>query len=521
VAALGQLSDAAEYASVIRYLNFMEHQSRALASQSREVSRLQQQGAWALRKLGEQLQQDVRRARMVPAESVFEGFRKMIRDLARDEKKEIEFHVTGFDVEADRMVLQSLKDPVMHLLRNAVDHGIEPPEERKQQGKNPVGHVSLQIEAQGNRLQVTIEDDGRGIDWKQVAAVAERKGLMSGPSFPRELTRLLFQPGFSTAKLITELSGRGLGLSIVAEAVTRLQGEVSLPERESPGNAIVLTVPLSISTHRLLLVGCQNQTFAIPAHGIEHVDRIKLADAENVEGKPMIRLRGKILPLLSLAHLLGIGDAAVKVEGELVPVVILRAGEKRVAIAVDALLSQIDGLIKNIAPQLARVKKFVGCVLRGDGSVVLVLSPSELIEASREIDAGPVLMTTKPEPEAKPSSILVVDDSITTRTLEKSILEAHGYQVGVAVDGVEALNYLRSQPTDLVISDIQMPRLDGFGLLEEIKKDNRLTQLPVILVTSRESRTDQERGLALGADAYIVKRKFDQRNLLDTIRQIL
>lgn len=524
-AALRRLSDAPEFSRVVRYLNFMEHRSRSLTSQSRSLRLLHQQSAWSVRNLTEQLQQDVRRARMVPAEAVFEGFHKMIRDLARDEKKDIAFQATGFEVEADRMVLQSLKDPVMHMLRNAVSHGLEAPEERQQTGKDPVGHVSLQIETQGNRLQVTVEDDGRGINWKQVAEAALRKGLLDSSaaagSTPQDLAHLLFQPGFSTAKFVTELSGRGMGLSIVVEAVARLQGEVRVPERAGPGSAIVLSVPLSVSTHRLLLVACQNQSFAIPLHGIERVDRIKLAEVENVEGRSVIRLRGKVLPLLSLAHVLGIGDPAVQVEGETVPVVIARSGAKRVAIAVDALLTQMDGLILNPPSEISGVKKVVGCILRGDGAVMLVLNPAELVEALQQTSGAPALTTAKPEPEAIPPSILVVDDSITTRTLEKSILEAHGYQVAVAVDGVEALNHLRSQPVDLVISDIQMPRLDGFGLLEEIKRDNRLSKLPVILVTSLENRADQERGMALGADAYIVKRKFDQRNLMETIRQIL
>ena len=211
----------------------------------------------------------------------------------------------------------------------------------------------------------------------------------------------------------------------------------------------------------------------------------------------------------------------VKVDGEILPVVIVRSGERRAAIAVDALLTQTDGLILNLPAQLARLKKMVGCIVRGDGEVMMVLSPAELIDAIQQNKVAAALATAKPEPKPKPPSILVVDDSITTRTLEKSILEAQGYQVDVAVDGVEALNHLRSQPVDLVISDIQMPRLDGFGLLAEIKKDARLSNLPFILVTSLENSADQERGLALGADAYIVKRKFDQRNLLETIRQIL
>jgi two-component system chemotaxis sensor kinase CheA len=338
---------------------------------------------------------------------------------------------------------------------------------------------------------------------------------------PEDLSALLFQPGFSTAKFVTELSGRGMGLSVVAETMAHLQGEFEVVKRDGPGTTITLSAPLSVSTHRLLMVACKEQHYAVPLHSIERVGRFKLSEVERIENRAVIRLQGKAMPLLSLAQILGIGDSAVVVDGEYVSFLVVRASGRRAAVAVDAMLSQVEGMILNVPPQYAHVKKIVGCIQRGDGGISLVLSPVELIESLQQANIAPVLSAVERRPEAKRYTILVVDDSITTRTLEKSILEAHGYKVNVAVDGAEALEYLQTDSADLVISDVQMPRLDGFGLLEEIKKDARLSKLPFILCTSLESRTDQERGLSLGADAYIVKRKFDQRNLLETIRQIL
>lgn len=515
-----------ERSRVIRDLDSVGDQFRTLSRQVRMTHLNQQRSSWALRHLGDQLQQDVQRARMVPAESVFEGLRKMVRDIARDEGKEVEVQVSGLEVEADRVVLQALKDPLMHLLRNAVCHGIESLQDRTSRGKDRVGHVSLRMEARGNRFIMEVEDDGQGIDVKRVAEVAIKRGLLTeaeaAACSSEELTRLIFRPAFTTSRVVTELSGRGVGLSIVSEAVTRLQGEVDVRQRDGSGILIALSVPLSVSTHRLLLVTCQGQTFALPAHGIERLFRIKVQDVGTVEGRPVVTVNGQPVPLLSLSRLLNLSDPAVNVEGENLPVLLVRATEKRVAIGVDAFLAVRDGLIQDLGTSVARIGRLAaGGVLLEDGSVCLVLNPVELVEAVRESNGAPPLAVAKPQPREKFSTILVADDSITTRTLEKSLLEAHGYRVRVAVDGVEALAHLRSEMADLVVADIQMPRMDGFALLAAIKQDPRLSQIPVIIVTSIERREDVERGLALGADAYIVKRKFDQRELLNTIEQLL
>jgi len=514
-----------EVSRVRQGLDLIEHQLHSLSRHARSVRLLQQRSAWSLRLLGEQLQRDVRRTRMVPAESVFQVFRKMVRDLARDEEKKIEFRICGFDVHADRMVLQALKDPLMHILRNAVIHGIEPAEKRQSQGKPATGMVLLKIEAIGNRLNITVEDDGRGIDLVKIAEVATRRRLLPeaevATATPLELTRLLFQPGFSTARVVTELSGRGIGLSVAHETVARLQGDVELRQRTGSGTVISLSVPLAIATHRLLLVSCLGQTFAIPLYGIESLHRIQVKDLESVEGKPMVVLEGQLTSLTTLSQLLDIGNSDPGFGSDTLSLVVLRSGRKRLAVVVDALLGERDALIKNLGAPTASLKQFSGGVLLEDGSVALVLNPTEAVQAFRPNRGTGAALRAKTADEEQPATILVVDDSFTTRTLETSILETHGYQVRVAVDGLEALTQLRSEKIDLVITDIQMPRLDGFGLLEEIKKDPRLAHIPVIIVSSVDHCEDQQRGLSLGADAYIVKRKFDHQDLLQTIQQIL
>lgn len=498
---------------------------RSLAKDARSTRLQQTRGGWTLRQLAGSLQNDVTTARMVPAEAVFGGFRKMLRDIARDEGKEVDFRLTGLEVRADRMVLQTLKDPVMHMLRNALFHGIEAADERRLKGKDPVGRVSLRFAVSGSRLELTIEDDGRGINYQRILQVAAENGFISPDEAEdashHDIVRHIFRPGFSTAGQVTDLAGRGMGMSVVYQAVAQLNGSLDIPRKDGPGTTFRMLVPLSIATHRLMLVAVKESVYALPTDGIERLCRFKLGQVKTVEGRPMVSVDGRQLFLVSLAELLDLPDHAVATNGGVMPVIVLRSGDTRVAVAVDGFLSIRDGLIQDLGFPLPEGSKVAGGTLMEDGSVVIVVSPFQLVESCRSPDRAHMLSTVERSPVKKVPTILVVDDSFTTRTLEKSILVAHGYNVHVAVDGLEALSVLRAQPIDLVVADVQMPRLDGFGLLKEIKKDKVLAKTPLILVTSLESREDRERGLGLGASAYVVKRKFDQKELLETIEQLL
>jgi len=515
----GQVTD--ELKSIARQIGALP-ELRSLAKQIASVSRLQQQSSWTMNRLAKQLQRDVWQARMVPAETLFEGYRKMMRDLARDESRQIEFHATSTGEHADRRVLEALKDPLMHVLRNAVSHGIEPPHERTAKGKPAAGTVKLSITGTAQQLKITVEDDGRGLDIQKILATAVRRKILSeadaARTSPQDATRLLFQPGFSTASAITNLSGRGMGLSVVQEAIHHLQGQVEIRPSAAGGAAFHISVPVAIATHRLLLVTAAGQTFALPVSWIDRVQRIRLADIQTVEGKPALTLHGNAVPLFTLSHLLALPrpDHDTKT----LQIVILHSSGQTTAIAVDSLLRHTEAVIQDLGSENFANGKISGGILLENGAVALVLNPAVLLETATTVRQSDFSSITQPAPKL-PASILVVDDSITTRTLEKSILEAHGYRVRIAVDGMEALAQLQAEKSDLVISDVQMPRLDGFGLLEAIKSDKNLSQIPVILVTSLERREDQERGLSLGADAYIVKRKFDQADLLAAIRQII
>ena len=471
---LSHLAASRENSRLTSLLDSQERQLRSISREARAARRLHHRSSWNMRQLGKQLQRDVWQARMVPAESLLEGYRKMMRDLARDEGKEIEFRATSAGVRADRRVLEALKDPIMHLLRNAVSHGIESLPERSRKGKSRSGLVTLGVDANGQRLTVTIQDDGRGVDLARVAEVAVRDGILSESDAarrsPQELTRILFRPGFSTSAAVTSLSGRGMGLSVVYEAIRRLQGDLDLRPVPSGGTLISLSVPLSIATHRLVVANCGNQVFAIPILGIERLQRVKLSSIETVEGKPVVVLNGQPVPLASIHGLLGLEHSSNRTDPDALQIVILRSGSHRVALAVDSVVRETDAVIQDLGPAAGCSGRISSGVVLDNGTIAFVVNPMELIESAVQprSQMQSLSFAKAPEalPEPMPSSILVVDDSMTTRALEKSILEAHGYQVRVAVDGVEALTRLRQEPADLVIADIEMPRLNGFGLIE-------------------------------------------------------
>lgn len=518
---LRRLEAMPEFNRVARYFENVDRDIRSLARRTQHLCMAQKRNARGLQSHARQIEQDVGRARMVPAETVYQGFRKMVRDLARQEGKQVELSVVGFDVRADRMVFQALKDPLIHMLRNGIVHGIETSAQRREAGKPEEGRIDLRIETVGNRLTVEVDDDGRGLDHRRIYRQALESGLLptegSDAHSADQIANLIYEPGFSTSEKLTEMAGRGMGLSVVREAVTRLQGDVQICRKDGPGTRFRISVPLSVSTHRLLLVALGEQTYAIPVHGIERLLLVQADRRETIEGKPVVTFHDRPLPLVRLHDLLRTRRSE---EGDALRIAILRAGSRRLAIQVDDFLAERDLLIQDLDRHAAG-GRYLGAVLLEDGTAALVLNPVELLEAQHAGTEHPAIEGPAVKQSKHTPRILVVDDSFTTRTLEKNILEANGYQVGIAVDGVEGLNQLQRERYDLVISDVEMPRMDGFALLASIKQDERLSSTPVVLVTSRDRREDQERGLDLGADAYIVKQKFDHQSWLSAIREIV
>ena len=475
----------------------------------------------------DRLEEEVKRVRMLPFKGVAASFGRMVRDLAQDIGKEVTFELVGGDVELDKRVLEQVKDPIVHILRNAVDHGIEPPAERTANGKHAYGKITLMVEQMGKDVSISIQDDGAGLDLKAIREAATRKKVRNAATLSEnELMELIYTPGFSTNTMITDVSGRGVGLDVVRRNVEGLRGRIALDSKPGRGTRFTLVLPVALTTSRGLVVQVAGQLFAIPVQSIDRIAHIRLADIQMVSGQQTILYGEHSLNLVHLADVLGMARINNPRPGEQLPVVILSSSGRSVAFVVDALVDEQEVVVKSLGRQIARVGGVAGASLMGSGEVLLVLNVADLLKLAWREEHRPILTQVEPEEagtimRAK-NNILVVDDSITTRTLEKNILEASGYNVRLALDGQEAFNILMtSELPDLVISDVQMPRMDGFALAARIKKEPRTAQLPVILVTSLESPEDKAKGVEAGADAYIVKRSFDQVNLLETIAQLI
>jgi two-component system, chemotaxis family, sensor kinase CheA len=521
-------------ASFTPRLRDFDQSLKTLLRRLSNLSREQRQSAWSIDQAARQVRENIDRISLVSAETVFGGFGHMVREIARNEGRDVQVRSIGLDIQADRQVLQALKDPVMHLLRNAVSHGAEPAAERIAKGKPERAEVTLELASRNGRLTISIRDDGRGPDLGRIEKVGIERGLIqprqegSPPPMIDQLLSLVFAPGFSTAGEVDRLSGRGIGLSVVAEAVRKMQGSVLLRPRFPSGTEVLLNVPFTAARQPLLLLEAEGRMFGLPAHAVVRLLRLNTNALEHVEGRPAARIeiegQDVVTPVIALAALTGSVNAPIPTEAGSVKAVLVRHGPRTCALAVNAFHDVRTMLVSDIEA-IGLSEMVSGTILLENEMPALVLSPERLIDhwVRNESRLAATGLGLAAEAEHQARTILVVDDSITTRTLEKSILEAQGYEVLLSVDGLDALNVLRSGEAviDLVIADVEMPRMDGFSLLQAIKTDPRLSTMPVILMTSRADPEDVRKGLDLGASAYITKQKFDQRDLLATIGQVL
>lgn len=463
----------------------------------------------------------VRRLRMLPFDEACQGLDRLVRDLARAGGKQVELVIEGGQVELDRSILEGLRDPLYHLVRNAVDHGIEPPDRRRAAGKPARGRIVVSAALRGAQVEVVVADDGRGVDLEAVRERA-RDQRPGEPPDERDLASCIFLPGFTTASQITSVSGRGVGLDVVKSRVESLHGTIDLSFTAGGGTRFALVVPLTLTTLRALLVEAGGQAFAWASTNVHRLVRIGPDDIRRVGGREML-VHGKVpLPLASLAEVLGLPAAESASPGGRRPGLIVAAGERRMAFVVDELVAEQEIVVKGLGARIRRIRNFSGATILPSGRIALVLNAAPLIRAATSRTPG---TATAPGPSrtapAARKRLLVVDDSMTTRTLEKSILEGAGYEVVTAADGEAGWRLLQEQDVDLVITDIEMPRMDGFELTESIRRSGRSRDLPVILISARSSDRDKARGAEVGANAYIIKSAFDQKDLLESLAQLL
>ncbi|WP_322820925.1 hybrid sensor histidine kinase/response regulator [Chloroflexus sp.] len=471
------------------------------------------------------LEQEVMTVRLLPIATIFNSLPRLVRDLAAATGKQVALEIRGETTELDRKVLELISDPLVHLIRNAVDHGLEPPDERIAQGKPPTGLIQVSAESSGNEVRISIQDDGRGIDPARIRNRAIELGLLTAGRADQldtqETLDLIFQPGFSTATNVTEISGRGVGMDIVRTNLLELGGQVRIDSTIGQGTTITLTIPLTLITSRVVVVQVGQHHLALPAVTIRSILWVQHDQIQFIDGQPTFVHQQRTINLLVLAELLAIPAETPLTRYRRIPVVLLKTRQHRVALLVDDVIDEREAVIKPLGHLFARRPALSGAVQSGDGRLVLLINPLYLVEGN---GYRPKPAATASKPVVKPTRtarLLVVDDSFTTRELLRSILQSAGYDVTVAIDGADALDRLRSTPYDLVVSDIEMPRVDGFTLTTRIRNELALVDLPVILITSLASEEHRRRGLEVGAQAYIVKSQFNQDSLLNVIQQLL
>ena len=469
--------------------------------------------------LVQSLESDIREARLLPLVMLTDSLRRSIRDLAQSLGKLIRYDVDVGKIMLDKAVIEALREPLLHLIRNAADHGLETSDARLAAGKPGEGRIRIQADRRGELVAISVSDDGRGLDYEKIRERVRRQGGLDESDLlqltEKELSKYLFQPGFSTAE-VSDVSGRGVGLDVVLTEVQRLHGTldvVSGASASTSGTTFVITVPVTISTVRILTVLSGGQYYGIPTSTIIRTGNASEQSLRELGGGLVVSINGQPVRWLPLSDLLGATGVRSAPPGTLRPYLLVEHEGQQVAVVADELEDESEVLLKPLGFPLKGVAGIMGGAVRPDGSVQVVLDVVSVAFGKREIHA------VAPARQSKVlGRIMIVDDSPTTRSILRNVLTAAGYQVRTACDGVDALERLRTQLVDLVISDFEMPRMNGLDLTRQIKSKLRL---PVILVTGKEQEEHRREGLEAGADAYVVKSSFAGEGLLELVRQFL
>lgn len=512
-----------------RFTRFQEL-TRFMAESVNDVATLQQNllknlddanaAILAQARLNRSLQQELMGVRMVPFSSQSERLYRIVRQTAKELGKRANLDIRGGQVELDRSVLDKMLPPLEHMLRNSVSHGIESREERQSKGKSEIGEISLSLQQEGNEIILAMTDDGAGLNVDRIRARAEAMGLIA-PGEEADDARIydfIFQPGFSTASAVTQVAGRGVGMDVVRTEVTSLGGRIEILSTPGKGTTFRLYLPLTLAVTQTLLVRVGTQLYAIPSTMIEQVQELKESVLRDHQEKGEIEWMGNRYPLHFLPGLLGDSEALPETRRRYW-VLFLRSGTQRVAVQVDELQGNQEVVVKNVGPQLARVVGIAGATVLGDGQVVLILNPVALASRPPQVSlvrSVPNKTAAAPVPAVTLPTIMVVDDSLTVRKITGRLLAREGYQVVTAKDGVDALEQLLEIMPDVLLSDVEMPRMDGFDLLRNLRADERLKSLPVIMITSRTAEKHRNYAFEMGANHYLGK-PYDEDQLLGLI----
>jgi two-component system, chemotaxis family, sensor kinase CheA len=483
---------------IMQYRNRLAHSLGGPAAQSQDVA----DALGAGQRMLDDLKDTAVGMRTLPLTLITGRLPRVVRDLAHAAGKEVDFVVTGADTELDRVILESVAEPLGHLLRNAVVHGIESPAERERAGKPARGRIELRAVPRGSFVEITVSDDGRGVSPAEVAT-AQHEG---------SLAAVLARPGYSTAAELTDLAGRGVGLDAVRSYVHALGGSLEIRSEPGQGLQAIQLLPLALALMEVMLFERGGAVYGVPLAAVEQV--VLVTKTLALEGKPVVAVRERTLPVADLAGLIGASAAPLP---DPPPGILISAGGRRAIVTCDALVGEEEVMVKPLGPVLAGLDSYLGAAILGDGRLALLIDPVTLAAGSRH-RPGTVAAAS---PAAAPK-VLVVEDSLTVRELQRSILEAAGYPVSTARNGREALAALDREPDiSLVLTDLEMPELDGIELTKAIRSGTAYSALPVVIVTSHGSEDDRLKGIAAGADAYVVKQSFDQQALLATVGRLV
>lgn len=471
----------------------------------------------------DELLEDVKEILMVPFSNTAASLPRMIRDISRSQGKNVDFSVSGEEVELDKRILEKMVSPLTHILRNAVDHGIELPQDRLAAGKEAQARVEIAVSrTRAGYVEIRIKDDGGGIDAQRLRDKAVAQGLMAQETAADlsddDAVALIFNSGLSTSEILTEISGRGLGMAIVKEDVERLGGHLHVETTLGQGTCIKLHLPVTLSIFRGILIHVRGHDLVLPTTAVERVIKVPRQEIKTLENREVVVVDGVNLAILEMGAVLAITEKPIT-QGDHLQIIVVSDLGQRLGFVVDSIDGEYELLVKGLGHHLQALRYFSGASVLGDGRIVPILDSRDLLASPLEGNASTTVRRKNDERVVK--KILAADDSITSRMLIKNILESSGYDVMSAVDGADAYEKLTNGCYDLVVSDVEMPHMNGFELTARIRATDSVADIPVILVTSLETTEDKERGIVAGANAYIVKRSFDQTNLLDTVKRLL
>ena len=491
-----------------------------------------------IRRITNELQEEITNIRMVPVGQLFNRFHRAVRDASKQEGKLVSLKITGEDAKLDKTVINEIADPLMHLVRNSVSHGIEAPDVRKARGKAAEGYVALNAYKEGDSIIIEIHDDGGGINVERVRETIAEKGLCSMAEAERlsddEVIKYIFAPGFSTRKEVSAISGRGVGMDVVKTNIAKLGGIIDIKTEEGKGTKFSIKLPLTLVISAALLLRSGGQEFAISLTSVEETARIPAYHIHNVGRQEVIKLRDQVLPIRRLNNILKYhsGNGSSHSREEYIPIVIVRSAEQSLALMVDELIGQETIVIKPLGDYLKKVHLFSGATISGEGKVRLILDISTIIEqevltegqghvtsAKIELDDESFAEQMIEEKNATPQ-LLLVDDSISIRKMIGMLLGKAGYIVDTAVDGVDAIEKFGEKMYDLVVTDLEMPRMHGYELIAEIRAGQTAGDVPIVVMTSRAGDKHYEKAMQIGADDYIVK-PVDEETLLKSVRTLL